>query len=59
MIRALNHVMELVMVMLMLLVAAIATLPTWPYSIRWGYAPTSACGAVVAGMVALVLAGRL
>jgi uncharacterized protein DUF3309 len=51
--------MELLVVMMALLVAAIAALPAWPYSVRWGYAPTGACGVAVGAMVVLVLMGRL
>jgi Protein of unknown function (DUF3309) len=51
--------METVIVMMGLLVGSAVTLPTWPYSRTWGYGPTSACAIVVAGIVALILVGRL
>ena len=45
--------------MLALLIGSIATLPMWPYSTRWGYIPTGACGIIAAGMAALIVVGRL
>jgi bacteriorhodopsin len=50
--------MELLAVMVMVLVAAAATLPAWPYAARWGYYPTGACGAVLLTLVGLILTGR-
>ena len=50
--------MEILLAMMVLLVATLLTLPTWPYSAKWGYVPTSACGATVVTLVALVLTGR-
>ena len=51
--------MEILISMVALLLAALATLPAWPYSRTWGYYPTSACGVAVVGMVSLVVIGRL
>ena len=56
---AVNASMVLLILMMVLLIASIAGLPTWPYSTRWGYFPTTACGIMVAAMAVLVLAGRL
>jgi hypothetical protein len=50
---------NMLLLMMALLVAAIVALPSWPYAERWGYYPTGACGAIVATMAALILAGRL
>jgi len=47
------------LLMMILLVTAVLTLPAWPYAEKWGYYPTGACGAIVATMAALILAGRL
>ena len=47
------------LLMMVLLVSAVLALPTWPYAEKWGYYPTGACGAIVATMAALILAGRL
>jgi hypothetical protein len=49
----------LLIVMALLLLVAFAVLPFWPYSARWGCAPAGACGALVAGVAALILLGRL
>jgi hypothetical protein len=51
--------MAILMVMMGLLLTSVAALPTWPYSRKWGYFPTSACGVAVTGIAALVLVGRL
>ena len=42
-----------------MLFLTLLTLPTWPYSEKWGYLPTSACGAGVVAILALVLVGRI
>jgi bacteriorhodopsin len=47
------------LIMMTLLVTAVLALPSWPYAERWGYYPAGACGAIVATMAALILAGRL
>jgi hypothetical protein len=51
--------MDTLVVMMALLVAAIVTMPGWPYSARWGYFPAGACGILALAMAALVLVGRL
>jgi Protein of unknown function (DUF3309) len=47
------------LLMMTLLVSAVLALPAWPYAEKWGYYPSGACGAIVATMAALILAGRL
>jgi hypothetical protein len=42
----------------LLLLVAIGTLPAWPYSRRWTFYPTGACGGIVLCLVALILMGR-
>jgi hypothetical protein len=37
----------------------LGTLPTWPHSRNWGYAPSSGVGIVVIILVVLLLTGRL
>jgi len=37
---------------------ALAVLPAWPYSRRWGFLPTGTCGGVVLIIVAMILLGR-
>jgi hypothetical protein len=51
--------MEVLIAMIVLLVVSLAVLPAWPYSLEWGYYPTSVCGFVVFVMAALVFFGRL
>lgn len=51
--------MEILVAMMVLLFVAIATLPTWPYSSRWTFYPTGACGALVLALLAMILTGRL
>jgi uncharacterized protein DUF3309 len=45
----------LVILILMLL----GTVPAWPYSRGWGYAPSGGLGLVVLILLVLVLTGRL
>lgn len=40
-------------------VAIIASLPTWPYSRRWGYYPTSLFGLLLMIAVMLALMDRI
>lgn len=51
--------MLILLAMMVLLAATLITMPTWPYSKKWGYYPTSACGASVFALVTLVLIGRV
>jgi hypothetical protein len=46
----------LLIVVVLLLFGA---LPSWPYSVGWGYAPTGALGTVLIVLVILLLLGRL
>ena len=57
--RALVSSMETLMVMVALLVAGLFVMPVWPYSTKWGYTPTGACGVIALTMAALVVVGRL
>ena len=41
--------------LILLIVLLISALPTWPYSRRWGYAPTSLLGIVLIIVLVLVL----
>jgi hypothetical protein len=50
---------ELIAVMLLLLALALATLPMWPYSVKWTYYPAGSCALVVGVIVVLTLGGRL
>lgn len=42
-----------------LILALLGALPTWPHSKSWGYGPTGGLGIVVVIIVVLVLMGRL
>ena len=42
-----------------LVLALIGALPTWPYSSSWGYYPSSGLGTVVAVLLILLLLGKL
>jgi hypothetical protein len=42
-----------------LVVAVIAAIPTWPYSSGWGYYPSGGLGLVLLILVVLALSGRL
>jgi hypothetical protein len=53
------YTVELIGVMLLLLVLALATLPVWPYSAKWTYYPAGSCGLAVAVIVLMALGGRL
>jgi len=44
---------------IILILALVAALPTWPYSAGWGYYPSSGLGLVVLAVVILLLIGRI
>jgi Protein of unknown function (DUF3309) len=44
---------------IILILALVGALPTWPYSAGWGYYPSSGLGLVVLILVILVLLGRI
>jgi hypothetical protein len=50
---------EILFVMVALLLGVVAALPAWPYSVNWGYYPTSACGLAVVLMAVLAVVGIL
>jgi hypothetical protein len=45
--------------LIVLILALIGALPTWPYSSGWGYGPSGAAGLVVLVLVILLVMGRL
>jgi len=53
------HNVELIAVMFVLLILALATLPMWPYSTNWTYFPACGCGLAVTVIVLLALGGRI
>jgi hypothetical protein len=51
--------MLLTILVLVLLLAALGALPSWPYSRSWGYYPSGGLGLVVLILVILLLLGRI
>jgi len=45
--------------LIILILALIGVLPTWPHSRSWGYGPTGGLGLVVVVLVILLLLGRI
>ena len=45
--------------LIILVLALLGVLPTWPHSRSWGYAPSGLLGVVVVVLLILVLTGRL
>ena len=51
--------MLLTILVVVLLLAALGALPSWPYSSGWGYYPSGGLGLVVVILVILLLLGRI
>ncbi|MBJ7309264.1 DUF3309 family protein [Rugamonas sp. CCM 8940] len=47
------------LILIILVLALIGALPTWPHSRSWGYAPSGLTGLVVVILLILLLTGRL
>jgi len=45
--------------LIILILALLGALPSWPYSRGWGYYPSGAMGTVVIVLLVLVLVGRV
>jgi hypothetical protein len=45
--------------LIILILALIGALPTWPYSGGWGYYPSGGFGVLLVILIILVLMGRL
>jgi hypothetical protein len=45
--------------LIILILALIGVLPTWPHSRNWGYAPSGLTGLIVLILLILLLTGRL
>lgn len=43
----------------MLILAAIAVFPTWPYNRKWNYYPTGGLGALLVLVIVLLLLNRI
>ena len=44
---------------ILVILALVGVLPTWPHSREWGYAPSGVVGVVVVILIVLFLLGRL
>jgi hypothetical protein len=49
----------LTLLLIVVLIAALASAPTWPHSRGWGYYPSSGLGLVFLVLLVLVLTGRV
>jgi Protein of unknown function (DUF3309) len=47
------------LLIVLLVLFAIASLPSWPHSRNWGYYPSSGLGVILIVLVVLALNGRL
>ena len=47
------------MLLIVLLIAALASAPTWPHSRGWGYYPSGGIGLVFVVLLVLMLSGRV
>ena len=45
--------------LIIIVLALIGALPTWPYSREWGYYPSGIVGLVVVVLIVLLLMGRI
>jgi hypothetical protein len=55
-----EHDMSLGTILLILLVLAlVGVIPTWPHSRGWGYGPSGGVGVILVVLLVLVLMGRL
>jgi hypothetical protein len=50
--------MAMLAAVVLLLFVALGTLPAWPYSRRWGFYPTGACGGIVLVIIGMILTGH-
>lgn len=46
-------------IVIVLILALVGVLPTWPHSQSWGYAPSGVLGIIILILVILWLTGRL
>ncbi|WP_295992637.1 DUF3309 domain-containing protein [Rugamonas sp.] len=46
-------------ILIILVLALIGALPTWPHSRSWGYAPSGVTGLIVVVLLIMLLTGRL
>jgi len=53
-----NPAIRVVAVVLLVLLL-IGLLPTWPYSVGWGYYPSGGLGLLLVILIVLILVGRI
>jgi Protein of unknown function (DUF3309) len=46
-------------VLLILVLALVGALPSWPYSSGWGYGPSGGLGTIVVVLLVLVVLGKI
>jgi hypothetical protein len=51
--------MLMTILLIVLILALLGAVPTWPHSREWGYGPSGILGAVVLIVVILALMGRI
>ena len=51
--------MNRTVLLIILIVLLIAVLPSWPYSVVWGYYPSGGLGLVLLILLILLLLGRI
>ena len=49
----------LIVILILMLLGAVGSLPTWGHSRNWGYGPSGGLGLVVLILLVLVLMGRI
>lgn len=47
------------LLLIILILALVGALPTWPHSTNWGYGPSGLLGVVLVVLVILLLLGRI
>lgn len=47
------------LLLLILLLAVVGALPTWPHSRNWGYGPSGLAGVLLLVLLLMLLTGRL
>ncbi len=49
----------LIVILVLMLLGAVGTLPTWNHSRNWGYGPSGVLGLIMVVLLVLLLMGRL
>jgi hypothetical protein len=53
-----QHMLGTILIVILIL-ALLGALPTWPHSRNWGYAPTGGLGLILCIVVILLVLGRI